>query len=87
VPSFEGKIDAVFEMPGCASMHSHCLSPSKSSFRDKYSATISQLKSALAKQETVGQQKQIEALTAALQKVSAQVELSKPAPRTGDNNQ
>jgi hypothetical protein len=28
-------------MPGCASMHSHCLSPSKFSFRDKYSPPIS----------------------------------------------
>jgi hypothetical protein len=33
------------------------------------------------------QQKQIEALTAGLQKVSAQLELSKPAPRTVGNNQ
>jgi len=33
------------------------------------------------------QQKQIEALTAGLQKVSAQLEVSKPAPRTVLNNQ
>ncbi len=33
------------------------------------------------------QQKQIEALTSALQKVSAQLELSKPAPQTVENNQ
>jgi hypothetical protein len=33
------------------------------------------------------QQKQIEALTAGLQKVSAQLELSKPAPQTVQNNQ
>ena len=33
------------------------------------------------------QQKQIEALTAGLQKVNAQVELSKPVPRTVVNNQ
>src|SRR5439155_25938415 len=39
--SFEGKIGAVSEMPGCASMHSRCLSPSKFSFRDKYSPPIS----------------------------------------------
>jgi trimeric autotransporter adhesin len=47
-------------------------------------AIISQLKSAVAKQNaTAGQQqKQIEALTAGLQKVSAQLELSKAAPRT-----
>jgi trimeric autotransporter adhesin len=32
------------------------------------------------------QQKQIETLTAGLQKVSAQIELSKPAPRTVLNN-
>jgi len=33
------------------------------------------------------QQKQIEALTASLQKVSAQLELNKPAPQTVVNNQ
>jgi len=33
------------------------------------------------------QQKQIEALTAGLQKVSAQVEMSRPAPQTVLNNQ
>ena len=33
------------------------------------------------------QQKQIEALTAGLQKVSAEVEVSKPAPQTVLNNQ
>jgi uncharacterized coiled-coil protein SlyX len=52
-------------------------------------ATITQLKSALAKQETVDakQQKQIETLTAGLQKVSAQLEVSKPAPQIVRNNQ
>jgi hypothetical protein len=44
-------------------------------------ATIAQLKRDSAKQ-----QKQIEALTAGLQKVSAQIELSKPAPQTVLNN-
>jgi uncharacterized coiled-coil protein SlyX len=50
-------------------------------------ATIAQLKSAVAKQEATAarQQKQIEALTAGLQKVSAQLELGKPAPRTALN--
>ena len=39
-------------------------------------------------QATVGQQqKQIEALTAGLQKVSAQLELSKPAPQTAKNTE
>jgi hypothetical protein len=33
------------------------------------------------------QQKQIEALAAGLEKVSAQLELSKPAPQTASNNQ
>jgi uncharacterized coiled-coil protein SlyX len=33
------------------------------------------------------QQKQIEALTEGLQKVGAQLELSKPAPQTALNNQ
>jgi len=35
----------------------------------------------------VRQQRQIEALTAGLQKVSAQLEVSKPAPQTVLNNQ
>jgi hypothetical protein len=34
----------------------------------------------------VRQQKQIEALTAGLQKVNAQVEMSEPAPQTVSNN-
>jgi hypothetical protein len=61
--------------------------------------TVQELKSTVAKQEATiaqqqkdfqataaHQQKQIEALTAGLQKVSAQVEMSKPAPRTVANN-
>ena len=50
-------------------------------------ATIAQLKSVLAKQETAAaqHQKQIEALTAGLQKVSAQLEGSKPAPQVVNN--
>jgi uncharacterized coiled-coil protein SlyX len=54
---------------------------------EEQQATIAQLKCALAKQETVDaeQQKQIEALTAGLQRVSAQIELSKPAPRIVNN--
>ena len=44
-------------------------------------ATISQLRTELAQQ-----QKEIKALSAQIQKVSAQVELSKPAPRTVNNN-
>jgi uncharacterized coiled-coil protein SlyX len=44
--------------------------------------TVQELKSAAAKQEAMiaRQQKQIEALSAGLQKVSAQLELDKPAP-------
>ena len=58
--------------------------------------TVQELKVAEAKQEAkvakqdgtiAHQQKQIEALTAGLQKVSDQLELSKPAPRTVSNNQ
>jgi len=62
--------------------------------------TVQDLKSTAAKQEATiaqqqkkfeakiaHQQQQIEALTAGLQKVSDQLELSKPAPRTVDNNQ
>ena len=44
--------------------------------------TVEDLKSTVAKQE-----KQIEALTTGLQKVSNQLELNKPAPRTVLNNQ
>jgi len=45
--------------------------------------TVQELKSAAAKQEATiaHQQEQIEALTVGLQKVSAQVEVSKPAPQ------
>jgi hypothetical protein len=51
--------------------------------------TVQELKSNAAKQEATiaQQQKQIEALTAGLQKVSAQLELNKPAPQTVLNNQ
>ena len=62
--------------------------------------TVQELKSAVAKQEEIiaqqqkdfqetaaQQQKQIEALTAGLQKVSAQVEMSKPASQMVLNNQ
>jgi hypothetical protein len=51
--------------------------------------TVQELKSAASKQEAMIalQQKQIEALTAGLQKVSAQLELSKPALRPVGNNQ
>jgi hypothetical protein len=56
-------------------------------------AMIAELKSALAQQQkefqaiAAHQQKQIEALTAGLQKVSARLELNKPAPKTALNNQ
>jgi septal ring factor EnvC (AmiA/AmiB activator) len=62
--------------------------------------TVQEMKSTLAKQEAsmaqqrrdfevtiAHQQKQIESLTAGLQKVSAQLELSKSAPQTVVNNQ
>ncbi len=56
---------------------------------EEQQATIARLKSTDAKQEATiaNQQKQIEALTAGLQKVSAQLELSKSAPQTVLNNQ
>jgi hypothetical protein len=49
--------------------------------------TVQELKSNAAKQEATiaRQQKQIEELTAVVQKVSAQLELSKPAPQTVKN--
>jgi uncharacterized coiled-coil protein SlyX len=55
---------------------------------EEQEATIAQLKSTVAKQDTAAahQQKQIEALTAGLQKVSAQVEMNRPAPQTALNS-
>jgi uncharacterized coiled-coil protein SlyX len=52
-------------------------------------ATIAQLKPTIEKQEATNaqQQKQIGALTAGLQKVSAQVEMGRPAPRVVVKNQ
>ena len=52
-------------------------------------ATIAQLKSAVEKQEASNaqQQKQIEALTAGLQKVSTQIEMNRPIPQVVNNNQ
>ena len=52
-------------------------------------ATITQLKSTVAKQEATAahQQTEIEALTAGLQKVSAQVQMSHSAPQIVLNNQ
>jgi len=52
-------------------------------------ATIGELKSTVEKQEATNaqQQKQIEALTAGLQKVSAQVEMRKPTPQMVVNDQ
>jgi hypothetical protein len=49
--------------------------------------TVQELKSVVAKQEAAAarQQKQIEALTVGLQKVSAQLEESKPAPQLVNN--
>jgi uncharacterized coiled-coil protein SlyX len=49
--------------------------------------TVQELKSAVAKQEAMvaRQQKQIETLNAGLQKVSAQLEASKPAPQIVNN--
>ena len=51
--------------------------------------TVQELKSTTAKQEATiaKQQKQIDALTAGLQKVSAQLEVSKSAPQTVLNDQ
>jgi hypothetical protein len=60
---------------------------------EEQQATITELESRVAQQQrdfkttAARQQKQIEALTAGLQKVSAQLELSKSAPRTVLNGQ
>ena len=50
---------------------------------EQQQSTITELKSAMAEQKATNaqQQKQIEALTATVQKVSDQVALSKPAPQ------
>ena len=55
---------------------------------EEQEAAISRLNATVARQEATGaeQQKQIEALTAGLQKVSAQLEASKPAPQVAENN-
>jgi hypothetical protein len=55
---------------------------------EEQEATSALLKSTDAKQEAMiaKQQKQIGALTTGLQKVSAQLELSKPIPQTVKNN-
>ncbi len=56
-------------------------------------ATIAELRSTVTRQQTsfqsrlAEQQKQIEALASGLQKVSAQLEVSKPAPQVVLNNQ
>jgi hypothetical protein len=52
---------------------------------EQQEATIAQLKTEL-EATAARQQKQIEALTAGLQKVSAQLEVSKRAPQTALNN-
>jgi hypothetical protein len=48
--------------------------------------TVQELKSTAAKQEATIAKHQIEALTAGLQKVSTQLELSEPAPQTVSTN-
>jgi uncharacterized coiled-coil protein SlyX len=59
---------------------------------EEQGVTIKELKSAVVQQQkdfqatAAEQRKQIEALTAGLQKVSAQVQMSKPAPQTVLNN-
>jgi uncharacterized coiled-coil protein SlyX len=55
---------------------------------EEQQATITRLESKVAKQELTAtqQQKQIEALTAGLQKVTAQVETGAPAPRIAIRN-
>ncbi len=55
---------------------------------EEQEATIAEVKSNARKQEAIiaRQQKQIDALTAGLQKVSAQLEASKPGAETVLNN-
>jgi uncharacterized coiled-coil protein SlyX len=60
---------------------------------EQQGASITQLTSTVAQQRkdfeatTAQQQKQIQALTAGLQRVSAQIEVGRPAPQTVVNNQ
>jgi len=55
---------------------------------EEQEATITQLESMVEKQKAANahQQKQIEALTAGLQKVNAHLEASKPTPQVVANN-
>jgi uncharacterized coiled-coil protein SlyX len=55
---------------------------------EEQEATIAEVKSNARKQEAIiaRQQKQIEALTQGLQKVSAQLEASKPEPQVVESN-
>jgi uncharacterized coiled-coil protein SlyX len=55
---------------------------------DEQKTIIAELKSAVEKQQATNaqQEKKIDALTLGLEKVSAQLELNKPAPRTVKNN-
>jgi hypothetical protein len=61
-------------------------------YRASQSGKVGKLEATLAQQQTsfeskfAYQQKQIDALTAGLQKVSAQLAVSKPAPQTVLNN-
>jgi len=56
---------------------------------EEQQATIARLESKVAEQEAAAerQQKQVDALAASVQKVSYQLEVSKPALRTVVNNQ
>jgi uncharacterized coiled-coil protein SlyX len=61
----------------------HCMVEEQQTKLTEQQSTIAELKAAVAKQQVANtqQQKQLEALSATIQKVSDQVALSKPAPQ------
>jgi hypothetical protein len=71
----------------------HCKVQEQSRMIQELEATIAELKSNVAQQQrdfqvtAADQQKQIEALTAGLQRMSAQIEMSRPASQVVLNNQ
>ncbi len=67
----------------------HCKVEQQEATMGEVKSTVARQEMAMAKQEAIiaQQQKQIEALTAGLQKVSNQLELSRPVPQIVANNQ
>ena len=89
LPDKEGKpytvrYEAVNAMLLNEFLKEHCKVEEQSRKIDEQEATITQLKQGF-QSKLAAQQKQIEALTAGLQKVSAQLEASKATPQVAEN--